>query len=133
VLADVSLMLQNAHSLWRCPGRRRSAGGRGSKWPRPSIAQRQANDARLPWSGEDLERPIAGGERAKQAREDHGLLGGADDRHGTEVRMVMSHPGVSPTRASYRVRGGRIASDTVQIMAHGSPASLSIAWAAREQ
>jgi len=38
---------------------------------------------------EDLEWPIAGGERAKQAREDHGLLGGADDCHGTEVRTVM--------------------------------------------
>ena len=38
---------------------------------------------------EILEWPIAGGERAKQAREDHGLLGGADDCHGTEVRTVM--------------------------------------------
>jgi hypothetical protein len=52
----------------------------------------------------------------------------------TAPRSGWSCPGlgprVSPTRASYRVRGGRIASDTVQIMAHGSPASLSIAWAA---
>lgn len=38
---------------------------------------------------EDLEWPIAGGERAKQAREGHGLLGGADDRHGTEVMTIV--------------------------------------------
>jgi hypothetical protein len=44
---------------------------------------------RLSRSGEDLKRPIASGERAKQAGKDHSLFGGSDDRHGTEIPMIV--------------------------------------------
>jgi hypothetical protein len=65
----------------RC-GRRRSVRRRGTPEQRqPTI--------RLSRSGEDLERPIASGERAKQAGKYHSLFGGSGDRHGTEISMIM--------------------------------------------
>ena len=61
--------------------------GRSVRW-RGTAEQRQPT-MRLSRSGEDLERPIASGERAKQAGKDHSLFGGSDDRHGTEIPMIV--------------------------------------------